>query len=366
MHYIFLFFSILPAFLAAQFDQQDVYPNINAQQLIDSLRSGFKPQEVLAYDQARDTLFSKVYAYQDSVRCVYTGRIIYVNPSLDPSTVLYSGGQGIGINTEHSYPQSKGADQGNARSDMHHLFPVRASANSARNNFPYAEIDDARTNTWYFDVFSEAIPSFDLNQYSELDIQAPAFEPREDHKGNAARALFYFYTMYKAAADAADPSFFAQQVGTLCQWHLDDPVDSFEWERNFIIAAYQDNKSNPFILDCSLPYRTYCPYLPHNSCYTAQINLNDFGTAVFPAYPNPSNEQLNISYELEASLQLALTVFNAQGQVLFTKSPERQSAGFHQQSLDVSTWPSGLYFYQLDLTKEGKNLAILHQFVVGH
>jgi hypothetical protein len=366
MKYTLLLLLLIPFCSPAQFDQQDVFTSASGQGLIDSLHRHYKPSFVLHYDQARDTLFSKVYALRDTVRCVYTGRSIYVSPSLDPSTVLYSGGQGIGINTEHSYPQSKGASQGHARSDMHHLFPVRASANSARNNFPYSEIEDDQTNAWYYDVFSEDFPSYDISQYSELDIHAPAFEPREDHKGNAARAMFYFYTMYKEAADAADPSFFAKQVSTLCQWHLDDPVDSLEWERNYIIASYQDNKANPFILDCSLPYRSYCPYLPHNSCYTSTTDHGQLASRVYMPYPNPSSSILHLSYDLEEPLELAVSIYNAVGQFLYSTSQKRYSAGFYQQLLDVSEWPVGIYFYRTSLIKEGKRTDVLHQFMVQH
>ncbi len=248
---------------------------------------------------------------------------------------------------------------------MHHLFPVRASANSARNNFPYADVDDTLTNVWYYDVLSEEFPSQDINKYSELDIRTPAFEPREDHKGNAARAIFYFYTMYKEHADAADPSFFARQVSTLCQWHLDDPVDSLEWERNLIIAAYQDNKTNPFILDCSLPYRSYCPYITHNSCFTTVKTLANFGTTLFPAYPNPCTNLITISYELETDLEVSLNVYNAQGQELWVHNKSNNQAGFHQRQIDVSALPKGIYFYRIQFHKGVHRLPFLKQFVVG-
>jgi hypothetical protein len=38
------------------------------------------------------------------------------------------------------------------------------------------------------------IPTSNIDEYSE-DTNSQ-FEPREDHKGNLARAAFYFYTMH--------------------------------------------------------------------------------------------------------------------------------------------------------------------------
>ncbi|MDV7400839.1 endonuclease, partial [Arthrospira platensis SPKY1] len=84
------------------------------------------------------------------------------------------------------------------------------------------------------------------------------FEPREAVKGAIARAMFYFYTMYREEADAADPDFFRQQVQTLCQWHRQAPPDARELARTRAIARHQDGKPNPFVLDASLAERAFC------------------------------------------------------------------------------------------------------------
>ncbi|MFN8329951.1 MAG: hypothetical protein U0T81_01815 [Saprospiraceae bacterium] len=43
-----------------------------------------------------------------------------------------------------------------------------------------------------------------------------------------------------------------------CVTGIQDPVDSLEWKRTFMISQYQDGKANPFVLDCTLPQRCYC------------------------------------------------------------------------------------------------------------
>jgi hypothetical protein len=361
----FLLIFIAPI-VQAQYNQQTLVLNQNGQELLGDLVDLYKPNIVLDYDHARDTMFAKVYALRDSVRCVYTGHQLYLNPQVDPSTILFSGGSGNGINTEHSYPQSKGAGNGNARSDLHHLFPVRAAANSARNNFPYAEIEDARTTTWYYKTLSESSPTQAVNAYSELNLNAATFEPREDHKGNAARAIFYFYTMYKAEADAADPSFFAKQLPTICQWHLDDPVDSLEWERTHIIANYQEGKANPFVLDCSLPYRTYCPNLPANSCFVAYNALADFGAQLYQNFPNPAHSNTLLQYELDRSTNVQIHIYNAMGQCLKVLYQGRQEAGLFQENIVCSTWTSGVYAYRLRLEQNGRIINVVKQFTVIH
>ncbi|MBP8726524.1 MAG: endonuclease [Saprospiraceae bacterium] len=268
--------------LCAQFRQVVLYPGDSAFALIQKLVDAYKPLVVLDYSTARTKMYTQIYNQDDSVACVYSGHHLYLDPqSPDPIGYLSKNGNDNGINCEHSFPQSKGADWGNARSDMHHLFPTRAEVNEARSNFPFAEIIDSKTETWYYRSFGiNRKPSENIDDYSE-SIQG-YFEPREDHKGNVARAIFYFFTMYELQADR---NFFESMRQTLCQWHLADPVDSLEWARSHVISTYQENKANPFVLDCSLARRCFCPAIP--DCMG--IVKNDDATKLSAySFPNPS------------------------------------------------------------------------------
>jgi endonuclease I len=358
----------IASIVQAQHNQQTILLNQNGQQLLTDLVNIYRPDIVLNYSNARDTMFSKIYAFEDSMRCVYTGHQLYLDPQVDPSTFLYNGGSSNGINTEHTYPQSKGASSGNARSDLHHLFPVRTGANSARSNFPYAEIEDNDATKWYYKTLSEDVPTQAKNAYSELNASANAktFEPREEHKGNAARAVFYFYTMYKAEADAADPLFFAEQLPTICQWHVDDPVDSLEWERTHIIANYQEGKANPFVLDCTLPYRTYCPHLPASSCFTSYNTLADFGAELYQNFPNPAQSNTILQYELDRSTNVQITIYSATGQCLKTLNQGTQDAGLFQETIICSEWANGVYAYRLRLEQNNRVINVVKQFIVAH
>jgi hypothetical protein len=243
----------------AQYNQIDLFPDDSSYQLIQKLVVSYKPQSVLDYSQARIKMYREIYNHNDSVSCMYTRHTLFLDPvHTDPIGFLSRNGDSNGINCEHSFPQSKGADSGNARSDMHHLFPCRAAVNEARSNFPYAEIEDSKVTSWFYKwSVQSSIPSQHIDEYSESIFGL--FEPREDVKGNVARAIFYFITMYELQSDR---SFFERMRSTLCDWHLRDPVDSLEWTRSQQIAKYQEFKANPFILDCSLVNRTYCPNNP--------------------------------------------------------------------------------------------------------
>lgn len=232
---------------------EGIFPHEKGAKLLQKLQSTYKPNEVLGYGTCRDVLFKETARYhEDRLICVYTDYRIWLDPRQDPSSNAYE----QGINCEHSWPQSMGA-KGQAKSDMHHLFPTREGVNSARSNYPFGEIRDEETDRWYLgEIIQDEIPTKNIDGYSELDSDSGHFEPREDMKGNIARAMFYFYTMYHDQS-GFNASFFEGQKNTLFQWHIADPVDDFEAHRNRFIAKYQDGKVNPFIEDKSLVERAF-------------------------------------------------------------------------------------------------------------
>lgn len=263
MKRVFLFCSLLLLSSAgraiyAQPVSRALFPNLQGGDLLRVLVEGYKPATVLGYGPARDVMYGEIDLVNDSVAGVYSGHRLYLEPGEDPSQFLYRDGRPDGINCEHSWPRSKGADRGsNAFSDLHHLFPTRVAVNAARGNHPFGEVDDQRTERWFFQSEERSTPpGAALDQYSESGDHR--FEPPEDRKGDIARAAFYFYTMYRSQADAADPRFFEIQRADFCRWHALDPVDEREYTRTWRIARYQDGKANPFVLDPSLAERTYC------------------------------------------------------------------------------------------------------------
>lgn len=142
------------------------------------------------------------------------------------------------INCEHTWPQSKftkNFSEQTQKNDLHHLFAVLSRANSSRSNLPFGEVDGK-------------IVANDCSQsYRGVLLNNPtikAFEPNEVHKGNVARALFYFSIRYKIAIDDYQEEY-------LRQWHKDDPVDTAELQRNDKVYDVQFNR-NPFVDEPSL------------------------------------------------------------------------------------------------------------------
>lgn len=266
---------VLAVALAGTAPGQTLFPGLTGAALRDSLVAHYKPTVTLSYDDARDTLFAVIEnAGDDSLRGVYTGYALYLDPALDPTQAACDGdgdgnpstcGSSLDINTEHAWPQSYGAGSGQPKQDMHHLFPVRADVNSTRSNHPYAVVDDAVADKWFRGGLTTTTqPADHLGEYAAFDADTDTFEPRDAVKGDVARAMFYFYTMYRAEADAAVANtgltggdFFELQKNTLRAWHLADPADAAEQARTQAIAAYEGGKPNPYVLDPTLVDRAF-------------------------------------------------------------------------------------------------------------
>lgn len=162
------------------------------------------------YREARRHIFTNIDNHNGMVECVYTGRVEPCNSIPNPNN----------MNTEHTWPQSHGAT-GVAKSDIHHLFPTDSQANSTRGSLPFGEVTNA--------VWSEG--------QSECDQEV--FEVRPAHRGNVARAIFYFAVRYGKSIDA-------DEEATLRHWHQEDAVDDAERERCNKIENVQHNR-NPFV-----------------------------------------------------------------------------------------------------------------------
>lgn len=237
-----------------------LYPGLEGGSLLTAIRADFTPARALGYDVARDSLFAFEQRTTGGLRCVYTGYTIQLTPGADPSMDAYS----KGISTEHTFPQSRGSSGEPSRSDMHHLFPTREGVNSARGNLPFAEIPDAFATGWYrLGASQSSVPSVFLDEWSERSSSGGGvngggrFEPREDHKGDAARAVLYFSTVYASQIAAArSESFFDQQLQDLLKWNALDPPSEREIARDEWIAAKQGTR-NPFIVDTTLARRAY-------------------------------------------------------------------------------------------------------------
>ncbi|MBK6905390.1 MAG: endonuclease [Saprospirales bacterium] len=346
----------------AQF-HQPVFPGQEGQQLLDNLQGAYKPQWVLS-NFTNDTIYGKIYREpDDSLRCVYTGYTVYLTPGQDPSQTAFS----ANINLEHTFPKAMGSDSGLAEDDMHHLHPSRVDVNGARGNLPFGEVQDSQADAWFFmDQTQSNVPGAEIDLYSEV-INNDRFEPREDHKGNVARAMFYFYAIYKEQADLANAAFFEAQRETLCQWHFADPVDSLEWARTFLIAGFQDDKPNPFVLDCTLPERSFCQGLglscdpPSN--YDPELDLP---FDAFFLHPNPGDRLVRLELVMRKKAEVTLELYDATGKKVDEMAVGEKTPGAYTLHWENKLLPSGMYWWKLILGTESGALSTTRKMILQH
>lgn len=345
LRYLLPLFALLPLSAQSQL-HHPVLTGLEGPALLQALQDNYQPAFVLPFSDARDTLFGRIDARNDTLYCVYTGFPVYLPPDEDPTTAAFQDGQGI--NTEHAYPRSKGASFGRPQADMHHLYPSRVDVNADRGNLPFGDVPGNQGSKWYLlaQEFS-ARPANDTGQYSVLG--QTVFEPRDAYKGDIARAMFYFYTVYRQEADAEDPAFFELQRETFCRWQAQDPVDEEEWERTHGISAHQDGKRNPFVLDCTLATRTYCDGVVP-PCTPPPVSVRDVSAAelALQAFPNPASGQLQLRYELPQAGSVEVELLNALGQVLSAERLGPQTAGLQEHTLSLPA-AAGIYLCRLRL-----------------
>lgn len=171
------------------------------------------------YDDSRELLFMELFNDSGQVTCVYTGETFLVAsypPDWDE------------VNTEHTWPQSQGADDDPAQCDLHHLYPTDSQANATRGNTPFGEVTG--DVTW-----SQGGSQLGEDARGEL-----VFEPRDDHKGNVARSMVYFAVRYGYTLSD-------DQLDLFAAWDTQDPVDVAETTRTWAIADALGT-ANPFVV----------------------------------------------------------------------------------------------------------------------
>jgi deoxyribonuclease-1 len=173
------------------------------------------------YQMANDILFTKLDNHNQIICSVYSPKNC-IETNAVPSPKL--------MNVEHTWPQSEGAN-GDAKSDLHHIFITDSPTNSIRSSLPFC---DVVTEKWTNGFSKRGMSKFNDH----------CFEPPASHKGDVARALFYFAVRYDKKMDEHQEYF-------LKIWNKMDPVSNEEILRNNEIQKFQGN-TNPFIVDSTL------------------------------------------------------------------------------------------------------------------
>ncbi len=204
----------------------------------------------IKYSESKEIMYREIDIDENhQTQCVYTGRkmtIIDEEPldSRNGNCDIWNCECGNkGMNTEHTWPQSKFDKQEPMKGDLHHLFPTDACTNSMRSSFPFGKV---LSPSGIFGSENYKDANGNSYGYSKLGngLHGVVFEPPLIHKGDVARAMFYFIVRYGNYSNFLDD----EQEAVLRQWAHDDPVSEYERIRNTKIEKVQWNR-NPFV-DC--------------------------------------------------------------------------------------------------------------------
>jgi len=286
-------FIIALSLMSLSLFAQTAPSDLNGQQLRTWLKTNYysSKHNTLGYTSARRYLYNYIDNHNNKITCVYSGYEVswtYGGTGTNPAP----------INCEHSIPQSYFNSNEPMKSDLHHLYPTYQNWNSTRSNHPFAEIDDNSTQKWMYLTQSQtSIPQNNIDLYSEY--ASSTFEPREDHKGNLARAIFYFYTMYPTEAGNMSQ---LGDINTFYQWHLDDPVDNTEINRNNKVEQYQGDR-NPYIDYPELVARAWnmAPVANQKPATPANMQLSSSQTSISTSWNDVTLETGYYVYRSENS-----------------------------------------------------------------
>lgn len=232
-------------------------------QLKDTLKSLIRDHTAISYGTGANNTWG-VFYYSDRDEEGYC-MDMYCDDWYKFSAV---GNAVTGCNIEHSFAKSWwGGGNNDAYKDCYHLNPSNSTANSARSNYPLGVPEkEFKSNTGSLRVGKKHHPTMDVDFW--------VFEPKDEYKGDFARAYFYMATCYGHWSNGTiDPvlsqyngwrlnnsdvgSKFAMQNDNylefqpweqevLIQWHRQDPVSIKEIRRMDAVSDFQHNR-NPFI-----------------------------------------------------------------------------------------------------------------------
>jgi endonuclease I len=274
---VYLFFLI---FVGVYAQDDSYYTSINPtlSSFISDLKSRIRtPYTKITYGYFDESNIANFASFnytggQRFVYCIYSHYQYFYTPPFSY----------IPFSREHTWCQSwmpYETESSNQYQDQHHLFPVEQNnANDVRSNHP-------------FGVVSTVSKTFYEAKYGTNTLGQTVYEPRNKHKGDAARALLYmsiryddigsyswnFNTLNQHLTDSLseDP----QSLTTLLNWNSQDPPDKWEVDRNNFVFANQQNRN---------------PFIDHPE-YVYYINFSDL-TKLSPVYSSePTNNATNLS-----------------------------------------------------------------------
>lgn len=155
-----------------------------------------------------------------------------------------------------------------------------------------------------------------LNVVSE---KLPQFAPISDDDATVSQAITYCWDLITPGGDYGENHELAKDIA--------DQINS-----NLTVAAW--------VIPDTIPDISYKVGVTDDITIPVAFGLSQ-------NYPNPFNAKTTIDYQLPATSDVKLEVYNLLGERLAILVDEKQEAGYRSAAWDASDVSSGLYFYKL-------------------
>ncbi|HRE73371.1 MAG TPA: endonuclease [Flavobacteriales bacterium] len=325
------------------------YSGVNALSsgFINALHLKINPHNWIYYSSYASTMIADFEEHdtingKKTVMCQYSGYRFMYNPpfawdSMSREHVF-----------AHSWFPTNPASNNIEYSDLHNLFPAQLlNVNIPRSNNPMGIV----------------VTPTQIFRQGKLGLDAlgnTVYEPRDDIKGNVARAMFYMTVCYTGTGGFTWtlPAIQNQQI--LKDWHFQDLPDNYEIARNDYVHFVQGNR-NPFV--DSVHYACYIDFStltrinnPPQWCVTlsSETENKKFSLEI---WPNPSDDF--IYFNSNGIVISELMICDINGRVLYSERPSSIITEFI--SIPVSNFDSGVYFIRAKSENGWLNARFIRQ-----
>jgi endonuclease I len=297
--------------------------------------------------EVRDT-FAVVGAntFRRLINCVYSGQATVYNEPFDYTAYDFS--------REHSYPHSwmptfdASSPEKPEYNDQHNLYPARQSnVNATRSNYPLGKV-----------VTPEQ--SFLDGKIGTDSTGRRVYEPRDVHKGRAARAMMYMAVCYNGISGnnwkflnpISGTIPYGQDQYILKRWNDQFPPSDYDRARNDFLDSLQQNR-NPFVdhpeYACYIDFSnmTYVAN-PQTPCYKAPSGITELNNnLIFYMFPNPSSENVSLYFSSTKTENLTVEIFDISGKKVFTKNVNSVAGIQQTETINTVNFGKGIYTISL-------------------
>lgn len=144
---------------------------------------------------------------------------------------------------------------------------------------------------------------------------------------------------------AADEWHFLEMFIQSPDWAPENVIDRIDL--NFVFRQYGELYGMVYADDVFIAQGTEAP-----SAVKSENSLSPADLSLAQNYPNPFNPQTSITYSIDKSQQVKLSVYDLLGKEVAVLQNGKQAVGEHRVVFDASKLSSGIYIYRLETEQQ--------------